>query len=371
MPVAQPSQVRFRKRVINAASDNEAACAADINGDGRLDIVGGDTWYEAPHWTPHTFREIGVWGRSATESGYRDDFADLPLDVNGDGRIDLVSVSWATGEVSWYENTGDSRTLWPRHLIAKPGNMETAVFAPILGGRTPCVLPNCAQQVVWYELRRRGSKPEWIEHVVGREGAAHGIGWGDVNGNGKVDIVTPHGWYEQIDARRDRWVWHADWECNPGDCGIGMLVMDVDGDGRQDIVFGSGHHYGLYWLQQRPPGSPQLWIQHAIDTSWSQVHTLILADIEGSRHPVVITGKRYKAHDHDPGVNEPLGLYYYRYDRSHQRWDKFIIDQGTQTGAGLQLTAVDLRRTGRLDLLAPGKSGLYLFENEGVPGRHE
>ena len=57
-PPTAPSRVKFRKRVINEASDFEAASAADINGDGILDIVSGDTWYQAPHWTPHRFREI-------------------------------------------------------------------------------------------------------------------------------------------------------------------------------------------------------------------------------------------------------------------------------------------------------------------------
>src|SRR5579871_3888773 len=286
-PVAHPSHVTFRRRTINEDSDFEAACAADINGDGRLDIVSGDTWYEAPEWRPHPFRDIGVWGRDANNSGYRKDFADLPLDVNGDGKIDIVSSDYSTGEIFWHENIGDSTQSWPRHLIAKPGSAETTIFAPLLGRGTPCILPNCGGQVVWYELRKAGPNPEWIEHVVGKEGAAHGIGWGDLNGDGKVDLITPHGWYEQIDARRDKWVWHADWECNPGDLGIGTPVFDVDGDGCNDIVFGSGHHYGLYWLQQMPPGSPQRWVQRSIDTTWSQAHTLILADLEHNRHPVV------------------------------------------------------------------------------------
>ncbi len=85
-PESIPSKIKFKKHVINASSDFEAACAADIRGDGKVDIVSGDTWYEAPNWTPHKFREIGVWGRSATESGYRADFADIPFDVNGDGK---------------------------------------------------------------------------------------------------------------------------------------------------------------------------------------------------------------------------------------------------------------------------------------------
>jgi hypothetical protein len=364
-PAGQPSRVRFAKHTINAASDFECACAADINGDGKLDIVSGDTWYEAPNWMPHKFREIGDWGRGPDSSGYRKDFADLPIDVNGDGRIDIVSSDYATGEIFWHENPGKSDALWQKHLIATPGSAETTVIAPILGKKAICILPNCGNQVVWYELRKAGPEPQWVEHPVGKEGAGHGVGYGDVNGDGKTDIITPHGWYEQVDAANDKWIWHKDFECDPGDLGIGTPVADYTGAGHNDIVFGSGHHYGLYWLQQASAGSPQKWTTCPIDTTWSQAHTLILADLEGNRHPVVLTGKRYKAHDHDPGAGEPLGLYYYAYDRRKQEWQKFVIDQGTQTGTGLQLTAVDLRHTGRLDIIAPGKSGLYVFYNEG------
>lgn len=364
-PVSKPSRVKFRKVVINASSDFEAASAADINGDGRLDIVSGDTWYEAPNWTPHKFREIGVWGRSATESGYRADFADLPIDVNGDGKIDIVSSDYASGTIFWHENIGKSSDLWPRHEIAKPGSAETTILAPILKNKV-CILPNCGGSVVWYELRTASATPEWVEHVVGKEGAGHGVGWGDVNGDGKVDIITPNGWYEQIDALNDRWIWRPDFHSSLSAPGIGMPVYDVNGDGLNDIVMGSGHNYGLAWMQQMPAGSPQKWVEHLIDTTWSQAHALMLADIEHNRRPVVLTGKRYKAHDHDPGADQPLGIYYYKYSSKENQWTKYVIDEGTHAGTGLQLWVADLRNKGRLDIIAPGKSGLYLFENEGV-----
>ena len=357
----QPSKVIFRKVSINANSDFECACAADIDVDGKLDIVCGDTWYEAPNWRPHKFRTIGDWGRGPDSSGYRMDFADIPVDVNGDGRTDIVSSDYATGEIWWNENPGPGEKMWEKHPIAKPGSAETSALVPLLGKGVPCILPNCGGQVVWYELRRAGTSPEWVEHVVGKEGAAHGIGWGDVDGDGKVDLITPHGWYEQIDARADKWKWHPDWECNPGDLSYGTPVYDFDGDGRNEIVFGSGHHYGVYYLKQNAAGK---WEQHAIDTSWSQAHDLILANLEKRQPPVVLTGKRYLAHDHDPGAREPLGLFYYKYDRSEKRWVKCVIEENSHVGTGLQLTAVDLRKTGRLDIIAPGKSGLYLFEND-------
>ena len=348
VPPTQPSKLKFEKIVINARSDFEAAGAADINGDGKLDIVSGDTWYEAPLWTPHKFREIGVWGRGPDSSGYRASFAELPIDVNGDGKLDIVSSDYASAELFWHENNGSLTENWPRHSIAKPGSAETTVFAPLLGKNDKSVLPNCGGQVVWYELRAG----QWVEHKVGNQGAGHGIGFGDVNHDGKCDLVTPSGWWENLDARNDKWAWHPEFSCKPGDLGISTPVYDFDGDGKNDIVFGSGHSFGLYWLHNLGGGK---WEQLPIDLSASQFHTLVLV---GDK---VFTGKRYKAHDHDPGAEEPLGLYYYQFDKKKKTWQKFVIDSGTQAGTGLQIVVQDINRDRKLDIIAPGKSGLYLF----------
>jgi FG-GAP-like repeat len=348
VPATLPSALKFEKVVVNASSDFEAAGVADINGDGKLDIVSGDTWYEAPKWTPHSFREIGVWGRGPGSSGYRASFAELPVDINGDKKIDIVSSDYASAELFWHENNGGIAGNWTRHAIAKPGSAETTVFAPLTGKNAKDVLPNCGGQVVWYELREH----QWVEHKVGNQGAGHGIGFGDVNGDGKCDLVTPSGWWENLDAKNDKWTWHPEFTCKPGDLGISTPVYDVDGDGKNDIVFGSGHSYGLYWLHNLGDGK---WEQLSIDLSASQFHTLVLV---GDK---VFTGKRYLAHDHDPGAEEPLGLYYYQFDRKKKTWQKFVVDSGTQTGTGLQIVVQDINRDGRLDIIAPGKSGLYLF----------
>jgi hypothetical protein len=351
VPPTQPSKLKFEKITINATSDFEAAGAGDINGDGKLDIISGDTWYEAPRWTPHLFREIGVWGRGPGSSGYRASFAELPLDVNGDKKLDIVSSDYASGELFWHENNGSTSGSWARHSIAKPGSAETTVFAPLTGKNAKDILPNCGGQVVFYELRDKN----WVEHKVGTQGAGHGIGFGDVNGDGKCDLVTPSGWWENLDAKNDKWAWHPEFTCKPGDLGISTPVYDFDGDGKNDIVFGSGHSYGLYWLRNLGSGK---WEQLPIDLSASQFHTLVLV---GDK---VFTGKRYKAHDHDPGAEEPLGLYYYQFDKKKNVWQKFIIDAGTQAGTGLLMVVQDITGDKRLDIVAPGKSGLYLFQGK-------
>ena len=361
-PATEKPLITVNALAIGRENDCEAAAAIDVDNDGSLDLVSGDTWYRNPGFAPRKFREIGTWGKGPGASGYRDDFADLPVDVDNDGKMDLVSAEWAREEVSWYRNTGGNGTIWPRTVIAKPGNSETAALVPIYGKKSICILPNVAQKVVFYELLRTKTAPgyQWVEHILGKDGAGHGIGWGDVNKDGRTDVITSRGWWEQPKDKAAAWIWHGSFNCNPGDCSIGMPVYDVDGDGDQDIVFGSGHNYGMYWLEQT---GKDTWKQHTIDNTWSQAHAVHLLRLPGSKEPVILTGKRYLAHDHDPGFDEPLGVFTYRFDRKASKWMKTELSTGGKVGTGLHLTVTNVNGLGDV-ILCPGKSGFHVLQLE-------
>ena len=93
--------------------------------------------------------------------------------------------------------------------------------------------------VVWYELEK-GHDAVWKKHDFGNEAAGHGVGSGDVNGDGRIDLLTPKGWFEApSDPRNATWAWHPEWDL--GAAGIQILARDVDGDGLSDVVWGNGH----------------------------------------------------------------------------------------------------------------------------------
>ena len=372
---------RWKQHTINGMSEFEAAGVFDVDNDGKLDIVSGNTWYRAPDWKPYPVREVARVGT------YFNDFATHPLDINGDGNVDFVTCSYFGKSVGWVENPGKAGAPWTYHEVDVPGNIEASWMVDLSGDGVPDLLPNTVKVVVWYEVVKKegGNGVELKKHDLGAAAAGHGVGSGDVNGDGRVDLLTPKGWFEApANPSRDSWAWHPDWQL--GATGIQILAHDVDGDGLADVVYGMGHDYGLFWLKQtKNSGGDRSWAKQTIDNSVASVHTLTWADIDGDgKAHELVSGKRVYAHEIEPGATDGSLIAWYAFDPTAKSWAKHVIFQGESArnapakgadrlalkdfpagtaGTGLQLTPIDIDRDGDLDLVCPGKSGLYLFEN--------
>jgi FG-GAP-like repeat/FG-GAP repeat len=378
----QAGEPTWKKRDINPKSAFEGAGVFDVDNDGKLDILSGDRWYKGPGFTQsYPVREVAKVGT------YYNCFSTIPVDVNGDGRMDFVTCSYFDKNVGWVENPGSPGKTWSYHPIDAPGPSETAVAVDLTGDGTPEILPNTVNVVVWYELQSPGGEKPWKKFDFGAASAGHGVGTGDVNGDGRTDILTPKGWYEGPARPRAQtpWTFHPDWSL--GAAGIQILAKDVDGDGLSDVVYGMGHDRGLYWIKQEEVvgdahkfSKPTL-----IDSTLTSVHALVWADLDADgKVDELVTGKRVYAHEIETGDVEASQIAWFKFDKAAKSWKKHLVYQGEPAknapkdgklrdaqkdfapgtaGTGLELTVIDIDDDGDLDLVCPGKSGLYVFEN--------
>lgn len=367
--VVAGAEVRFEKIVIDVDSKGEAAAVMDVNRSGKLSIVCGESWYEPTdktlrQWKKHPLRKIEY------KLEYFDDFANLVLDVNGDGYPDIISGGFFSGKTFWYENPGKAGGEWKEHPIDTRG-IETARLWDVAGDGQLTLVPNSpGSPVNWYELKRDAAGKgtgEFIKHTAyDKPFMGEGIGFGDINGDGRGDFVTSMGWVEAPADRRGPWIVHEEFKLT-GHQGVPIFVHDVNGDGAADLIYGMGHDYGLFWLEQkRAADGTRQWVRHTIDLRWSQAHALAMGDLDGDGRPELVAGKRYRAHgDSDPGGKDPCCLYYYSFDKTGT-FTRHTIDEGNKVGVGVDVLVTDINGDGRLDIVCPGKGGLYLFLNQGV-----
>jgi hypothetical protein len=350
----------------------ESAGVFDVDGDGALDIVSGAWWYEGPEFkTRHFIGEVRAEGE------YYDDFSTIPMDVDGDGYTDFVTGGWSGNTLRWRENPkGDPSKEWSEHVIAEVGSVETTRAWDVDGDGILEIVPNTpGGPLRVYKLvtddEGKGTG-EFAEHVLCEGAQGHGFGFGDINGDGRGDFVLAGGWLEAPSGRADvltgEWKLHREFDLGSASCPV--IVADVNRDGLADLIVGQSHGYGLDWWEQRLEGGERTWIKHPIDPENSQYHDLTWADIDGDGEPELVTGKRYRAHcGNDPGADDPVGTYYFKW--TGEGFSKQVIDYGpggAGTGCGIHFQVVDLNGDGRLDVVAPGKDGLYVYRNMGVAG---
>jgi len=379
LPREPALDARFVKITLHREFYCEGASFGDFNRDGVTDVVAGPDWYEGPGYGARH----ALWPRVAFDPhGYSDCFFEFPYDFDADGWLDVLVVGFPGVPGAWYENPHDNDAPWPRHdVIPVPIDNESPTFVDITGDGVPELVHMTSGTLGWSSPDDGAVEP-WTFHALsenqGYGAFTHGLGVGDLDGNGVADALEATGYYLG-DVRLDVGLYYARHDQAFGAGGAQMHVLDVDADGDADIVTTlAAHGYGLAWFEQTPPVSagPGLpnFTEHVIvpDTApdatasviMHEPHALAVADIDGDGATDLVSGERFWGHVPAgmPDFAEPARLYWFRTVRAAGGGVTFtptLIDD--DSGVGTQLTVADGNGDGRPDIVLSNKKGAFVF----------
>ncbi|MEY4940282.1 MAG: hypothetical protein RIQ93_2017 [Verrucomicrobiota bacterium] len=368
---------------------------ADINRDGHLDIIAGPFWYAGPDFkVAHTFYEPTP--QSLEEKPSNSMFT-FPYDFDGDGWPDILVLGRVLfHEAYWYRNPGgealaNRQARWERHFVSQRVFGESPQFVDMDGDGKPelvsisgATAKDKVKQWGWYAPDWTAPTKPWKFTVITEPGEFdhyyHGEGTGDINGDGRADLVLNEGWWEQPpsgSAPGTLWKKHA-YTFSRDRGGAQILIYDVNGDGRNDVVSAiNAHGWGLSWFEQVRDGEGGITFKERrimgsraeeknFGVAFSQPHALALSDIDGDGIPDVITGKRRWAHgpkgDVEPMATPVNYVFLLRRDAGAAGGAKFVprlIDDAS--GLGTQIVAVDVNGDNAPDIVTASKLGAFLF----------
>jgi putative membrane-bound dehydrogenase-like protein len=365
----------FKKLQLSDSFLSEGATFGDFNNDGVMDIVSGPYWYAGPAFTD---RHEYYTPRSFDIARYSDNFFAFSYDINHDNWTDIVIIGFPGKEAWWFANPKGKPGNWERHLILKVVDNESPTFADITGDEKPEIVCSSGGQYGYAEMPSGDPTKPWKFQAISPQGGykkfTHGLGVGDVDGDGRKDLLEKDGWWGNAAASSDDKFWQFHPVKFGGRGGAQMFASDVDGDGDNDVVTSiNAHGYGLSWFENVGKQGTEIQFneqlimgskpeQNEFGLAISELHALALVDMDHDGIPDIVTGKRWWAHaDKGLGALEPPFLYWFKTSRDGKnvRFIPYRID--ANSGVGTQVVAGDINGDKWDDVIVGNKKGTFVF----------
>jgi hypothetical protein len=399
--VCSAEEISWKKFVLSDKFYGEGASFGDFNKDGKMDVVSGPYWYEGPDFkTKHEiYKPTGKQKEGAykADGEYSDNFFSFVYDFNRDGYSDVLVYGFPGREARVYVNPAPPKMvtpakqegkedpkpqeqLWRVEFVFDSADNESPQFADFDGDGQPDGIFHTRGYMGYATFNPKSWELPWEFHPVSSKGGwqrfTHGYGFGDVNGDGKNDLLTNRDWWENPGSADPQ----AEWKRHPVDFGQGgaqIYVYDVDGDGMNDVITSlQAHGVGLAWFKQGPKGEngeikwtknlilPEKYEPNQQGIKFSQLHAVDLVDMNGDGLKDIVTGKRFYAHHStgDVAPKDPAVLYWFELKRGADKSVEFIghkIDD--DSGVGTQVVTGDLSGDGKPDVVVGNKKGTFVF----------
>lgn len=361
---------RFTKITLTDQFYAEGASYGDFDRDGTLDVVAGPYWYRGPSftekyelYTPVTF----------DVTGYSDNFFAFPYDFDRDGWQDVLVVGFPGTQAAWFENPKQPGVHWTRHVVFDHVDNESPDFTDLTDDGQPELVMSFNQELGCALLDPSAPAAPFTFVPISPPGDyvtfTHGLGVGDVDGDGRRDVLEKTGWWRQPDAPGAYpWERHAE---AFGDGGAQMFAYDVDGDGDADVITSlQAHGWGLAWFEQ-VPNAP--FVEHVIvppepvtdGVVINEPHALALIDMNRDGLADIVTGERFWGHvPQGADFGAPARIYWFELvrDVTGPRYVAHLIDDAS--GVGTQVVAGDINHDCLPDIVVSNKKGAFVFLHE-------
>lgn len=392
---ADADKITWKRTVVDKKFNSEGVAIGDFNKDGKMDVITGEVWYEAPTWKAHRIRPGKDDYTMGEQNVYSKSFACWTEDFDGDGWLDVLVIPFPGEACFWYENPQGKDGMWTEHRVWHSACNETPIYVDLLGkgkrvlvmGFQPPGKGNEGQMAYF----KPGKNPTelWEMHPIsepsipakfddnkkaiagtgkeipGTQRFSHGLGAGDINGDGRMDVMVTAGWWEQPEKPDGK----SPWKFHRADFGAAcadMYAVDLDGDGKNDVISSSAHNYGIWaYMQKSGKEGPSFLKRDLFPKLVSQTHAMHFVDINGDGLKDLVTGKRKWAHgpkgDADP--NAAPTIYWFEAKKAADGVITFVphlIDD--DSGIGTQFTVADFNGDKLLDVIVANKHGVHVIE---------